>query len=252
MIRGLSMSAVTLLLVMAQREAKAAPTDVDKIFEEAYKQVLEKQEKPAPDIKQLNLPSNIRQLPQKYRLEQPWQGGTKCGPVALYLMIALQGREVRFEDVCKHLPEHADGSSLDELQQAGAHYGLKLRAVQVTPEQLKTLPMPCIVHWTIHGQSEQLVGHFDVLLRHIDGVGYDGVNTTHCLLTRYGYQSVAPQFDGYALILDKDSDFVTASLWTILGIVIVANVCYAAFLWWGKPATAKFGLTSKNKAADLS
>jgi peptidase C39-like protein len=219
-----------------QIRAQDSRVDVDEFFKDTYAKVAKLDTSTNEELtRKATMPEKIPELPAKFRFEEAWQAGNKCGTVALYVVLSLEGYTVTYDEVDQLLPDHPEGSSMAELQSAAAKFGVELRPVKVTLEELRTLPMPCIVHWSIRGQKADPAGHFDVLVQHAEGFGFDFVNTTHCLLTRMPYISVAPQFDGYALVpvhgrASKQSRLEIA-LWVLLGTVITANLGYAAFLF---------------------
>jgi len=208
--------------------------DVDEFFKDAYQQVAKLNSSSKEELKRpVTMPDKLPDLPEKFRFEETWQDGTKCGAVSLYVVLSLEGSYASYQQVDEALPDHPEGNSMAELQNAATKFGLELRPVVVTPEELRKLPMPCIVHWSIRGQKSNPAGHFDVLLQHADDFGYDIVNTTHCMLGRIPYHNVAPQFDGYALIPVRAGHQYSWSgiLWILVGAVVVANVAYAGFLF---------------------
>lgn len=211
-----------------------AGVNVDEFFQDAYQKVAKLDRSTKEELKRpVTLPDQLPDLPERFRFEETWQDGTKCGAVALYVVLSMEGSYVSYQQVDDALPDHPEGNSMAELQNAAAKFGLELRPVVVTPEELRKLPMPCIVHWSIRGQKSNPAGHFDVLLQHADTVGYDIVNTTHCMLGRIPYHNVAPQFDGYALIPVRTGSQYSWSgmLWILLGTVVVANLAYAGYLF---------------------
>ena len=73
-----------------------------------------------------------------------------CGQVSLYAVCRLNGLDVEWEQVKELVgPTHDGGMhSFSDIASAGLELGLYPTAVHCTPDVLRTLPMPGIVHLT--------------------------------------------------------------------------------------------------------
>src|SRR5207302_1841696 len=109
-------------------------------------------------------PEKMPELPAYLKVERSWQTGKKCGPVALFFLLRSHGIHVDLDEVVASVPIGEKGSSLADLQEAAARFGLKTRVVKVVPEELSGLPKPHIIHWATGG-SEVTGGHFDLVVR---------------------------------------------------------------------------------------
>jgi RHS repeat-associated protein len=82
-----------------------------------------------------------------------------CGSRALAYLLERGGRRREAEEVAGLLPETFQGHSMKGLSDIAARYGYDLAAVQLSPEELKALPLPAIVRMgRAHGR-----GHYWVL-----------------------------------------------------------------------------------------
>lgn len=171
----------------------------------------------------LTLPEKIPEVPAKYRFERQWQDGKLCGPVGLYVLLNLWGRQTTFDKVRAKIPITEEGCSLSDIISAASSFGLGLKPVRITPEDLKRLPKPCIVHWETHDPEGKRLGHFDVLLRHVDESGYDIVYTADCVVKRLQYRVAATKFTGFALVR-SGLGLVEATLWGTFSVVFLANL----------------------------
>lgn len=217
-----------IVLITALMGQVPADNIIEKLLEQSKRQ-------PAPDPgtpkivagTPIEPPGRMPELPREFRFERPWQNGKMCGPVALYILLNLQGRVVSYEDVRGGMTVGADGTSMAALQDTAAQFGVRLRPVKVAADDLKTLPTPFLVHWMPTGDDPS-TGHFDVVIGHVEGIGYDTVDTSQCLLKRINYSSASPQFDGYALILDR-SDWGNQLLWAAFYALLAGNLAFFTY-----------------------
>jgi hypothetical protein len=165
-------------------------------------------------------PPTLPALPLAFKFERKWQNGQSCGPVALYFLLRLQGQRVQFDDVIGSITTTEKGCSLADLEAAATKFGLKTRAVKLTPEQIGELPTPAIIHFTTPGDRTKEVDHFDLFLGESvadDGNSYEFIDTTNCIKYRQTAGAIGPKLSGYALIADSVSSNGTrgyALLWS--------------------------------------
>jgi hypothetical protein len=88
-----------------------------------------------------------------------WQDETVCGANCVYAMLRLLGNNVQHTEVLDQVARTEQGSTLADLQRACAHWGVTTEAVSVLPEEMASLPTPCIVHIGHPGRAS---GHFMV------------------------------------------------------------------------------------------
>lgn len=72
---------------------------------------------------------------------------TECGAASLAMVLASYGRWVPLEKMRVDCGVSRDGSSALNIVKAARLYGLTARGGRVALENLKDLPMPCILHW---------------------------------------------------------------------------------------------------------
>ncbi|GAA3413593.1 NHLP family bacteriocin export ABC transporter peptidase/permease/ATPase subunit [Streptosporangium vulgare] len=70
-----------------------------------------------------------------------------CGAACLSMVLGGLGRRTGLAEVREHLAEGVDGASLREMIQAGAHFGLRLRACRAPADSVTGLPTPFIALW---------------------------------------------------------------------------------------------------------
>ncbi|MEN3536407.1 peptidase domain-containing ABC transporter [Microbispora sp. ZYX-F-249] len=72
---------------------------------------------------------------------------SECGAACLAMVLGGLGRRTSLAEVREYLPEGVDGVSLREMIQAGARFGLRLRACRAPMDTLAGLPAPFIALW---------------------------------------------------------------------------------------------------------
>jgi hypothetical protein len=89
----------------------------------------------------------------------PWAESGRCGANCLYALLKLRGIPVEYEELVDLVAINgALGSSLEDLQNAAAKYGVELDARKVKPEELGSLPTPFILH--VDSLTGSGAGHF--------------------------------------------------------------------------------------------
>lgn len=172
-------------------------------------------------------PPEMPELTEELRLERHWQTGMKCGPVALYFLLRLNGIDhVSMQQILDEVPTNERGTNLKALQDAALRYGMEAAVVRVTPETVSRLPHGSIVHWNTNEESGQSDDHFDVYLSFIPDSGrYQIIDTTSCITKLVPHDSLAQMASGYALMPQRTirSKWTTASLWVVFVMMLVMN-----------------------------
>ncbi|MBX6383470.1 MAG: peptidase domain-containing ABC transporter [Microbispora sp.] len=83
-----------------------------------------------------------RRVPLRMQLAR-----SDCGAACLAMVLGALGRRTHPAEVREHLSEGVDGVSMREMIQAGARFGLRLRACGAPPDTLAALPTPFIALW---------------------------------------------------------------------------------------------------------
>ena len=79
-----------------------------------------------------------------------------CGPTALRMVAKYYGRHYNADTIRQKAGYSKAGVSLLGISETGEKIGFRTRGVKIAFEQLKEVPLPCILHWNQN--------HFVVLL----------------------------------------------------------------------------------------
>lgn len=74
----------------------------------------------------------------------------ECGAAALAMILAYHGKWVPLEKVRTDCGVSRDGSNLKDMVAAANFYGLKTDAYRCGMDDIKTLPLPAIIHWNFN------------------------------------------------------------------------------------------------------
>ncbi|MGA4988012.1 peptidase domain-containing ABC transporter [Nonomuraea bangladeshensis] len=83
-----------------------------------------------------------RRVPLRMQLTR-----SECGAACLAMVLSALGRRTGLTEMREHLAESVDGVSLREMIQAGARFGLRLRACRAPLDAVAQLPAPFIALW---------------------------------------------------------------------------------------------------------
>ncbi|WP_067184670.1 peptidase domain-containing ABC transporter [Microtetraspora niveoalba] len=83
-----------------------------------------------------------RRVPLRMQLDR-----SDCGAACLAMVLGALGRRTSPAEVRRHLAEGVDGVSMREMIQAGARFGLRLRACRAPMDTISGLPTPFVALW---------------------------------------------------------------------------------------------------------
>ncbi|MEV4183505.1 peptidase domain-containing ABC transporter [Streptosporangium canum] len=70
-----------------------------------------------------------------------------CGAACLAMVLGHHGRRTTVREVGEHLQVSRDGLTAFAIAEAARSYGLRTKALSLTPRQLAAVPGPSVVHW---------------------------------------------------------------------------------------------------------
>jgi hypothetical protein len=203
------------------------PTKTERIIQRSYEFFRTRSPHSSVNVQEMKPPVTPPPLPRWLELERSWQTGHKCGAVGLFFMLHYHGVPTDLDTVIARTSISEAGSSLQDLKEAASRFGLKTRAVKVSPQDLANLPRPFIIHWISNDNTGKTNDHFDVVTN-VDRGGVQIIDTSSCVQQYRENPAVASAFSGYALIADPYNDrlyvLLYASLWAVLIVVIVLAV----------------------------
>ncbi len=120
----------------------------------------------------------------------------ECGAACLSMILRYHHCNVAMEELRCECGVSRDGSSAADLVVAAEHYGLKGRGFSKSSEELRTAPVPCILHWDFN--------HFVVL----EGIRGDRVylNDPARGHRRVSWEELEKSFTGVVLFFEETGD----------------------------------------------
>jgi len=179
----------------------------------------------ADDVLHYVVPDGLS-VPLHLQLEQTFQKGEKCGPNALFLLLRFCGIKAIYEDVLSKVPLTKKGASLDSLVIAARSYGLQCDARKLSPDDLKRIDFPVIIHvaaWASPSTPEQK-DHYLVLTGRLTDGKYRSVDPTSGTAPILSDDFMARNFTGYSIVVKPRMRF-SATLVLALVLGIVMNIC---------------------------
>ena len=180
-------------------------------------------------------------VPDKLRFEQKWQGKAHCGINALYAMLRVKGKTVDLGDISTRLVLPESGASLEQIRELAARFGLDAQVIKTTPEQLRSLPMPLILHQAMSEKGKSDRDHF-VLVVGLDTDGrYAVIDGTTGMLFYTQPAALESMWSGYALIADSGiratgaGTALKVGLISMLGLIVGSQL----YLVWLRSEYAK-------------
>ena len=247
------MFASLVLLALGQVASEPAPPGPETLAERGFRLISDPANETLFKVEGVTVeaPEKVPELPAYLKVERSWQTGKKCGPVALYFLLRSHGRSVNLDEVIASVPISEKGSSLADLQEAAAHFGLKTRVVKVVPEELSSLPKPHIIHWATGG-NDGTGGHFDLVVREYKSTEfpseYEIIDTTSCIAQTVSAKNMGPRLSGYALIVDPSSNRWYSAAWVLFGVLLAADGALAGVCLY-RDLRARGRALNKEKAA---
>lgn len=86
--------------------------------------------------------NNYKKTPTILQME-----ATECGAASLSMIMAFHGKHITLEQMRIETAVSRDGINAAEIMRAAKRMGLECHGYRKEPEKLKTMDMPCIIHW---------------------------------------------------------------------------------------------------------
>ncbi|QDV18642.1 hypothetical protein Pan153_33020 [Gimesia panareensis] len=194
-------------------------------------------------------------IPEYLKQESVFQNGEMCGPNSLYAVLQFYGAtDISYDEVVKAVGNFGEkGASLQSLVNASNTLGLSCEALKdVSPEDLKNIPKPVIIHLTDVGttySSEKnstkaaALDHFDVVLGYNEESNrFAGIDSTNMRFTYFSGQAFARSMSGYCIAFKgehtgnkrslKASLFSNKwNLWFLVAFFALVDLGLSAYNW---------------------
>lgn len=72
---------------------------------------------------------------------------TECGAACLSMIFAYWGKKFSLDQMCAETNVSPDGCNAGDIMRTARRFGLDCHGYRKEPEQLRQLPMPCVIHW---------------------------------------------------------------------------------------------------------
>lgn len=142
-------------------------------------------------------PRRLRHVPVLYQL-----ASVECGAACLAMILSYYGRRTSVSEVRDRCHVGRDGLSALDIVKAARSYHLRVRAVTVREDSLKSVTLPAIIHWEFN--------HFMVAERY--SAQWVDVVDPALGRRRLSHEEFLDGFTGIAIMLEPGVDFDRASV----------------------------------------
>ena len=147
----------------------------------------------------LSVAKNV-DIPKEFQFCPSWRDSGDCGPIALYVLMKLEGEDVTVKQIKNEVPvDPTVGSTLESLHNASNRMGFPTEMRFVSPRDVRNLQPPFILHSV--DSMEKNFGHFSVV------IGFDfakktikTVNLEEEVLSEHPMEPFLSGASGYILV----------------------------------------------------
>ena len=170
-------------------------------------------------------------IPSSLKYEPHWRNSGDCGPLALFLLMKLEDRNVSVQEVETVLRfDSTLGCSMADVARAADALSFPVESRFVNPNDLSTLPFPFILHAS--GSLARGTGHFLVIVGYSTASReYSVIDPVDGVLRQHAERAVLSSFSGYVLLAKKSlfGTVVTPNLsWFLIALscIVALAACF--------------------------
>jgi ABC-type bacteriocin/lantibiotic exporter with double-glycine peptidase domain len=150
---------------------------------------------------------------------------TICGPNSLYLLLRINGIDLKYSDLEARLAMETHGANLHSMKQTAAVFGLSGRVRKCTLNSLKNANLPVIAHLAQGFRIGDLGRHY-ILILSATPSGIEFIDGTTGARDEVSLGKFKSSWSGYILEVTPDSHLLTFSMMAQLCLVICALMAF--------------------------
>jgi hypothetical protein len=127
-----------------------------------------------------------------------WRTAKKCGVNSLYVLLRMNHKPARYQEVEAALPVTPEGTNIADVRRCAASFGLSTKVIKASPEALGDCPLPAIGHIE---EERGSTGHF-VVITAVGPQGVELIDGTTALLSDLSLSDFRKRWSGYLLVVD--------------------------------------------------
>jgi peptidase C39-like protein len=168
--------------------------------------------------------------------ELVWRSKRVCGLNCAYFVLRAHGKDPDYAEMQRRLLKE-EFTSLRDIKQAAAEYGVQLRLARMTPEQLRNVDKPAVAHFDLVDIKGGAQGHF-VIVTQTDDNTVQFIDGTTVLTRSLSWREFQRNWSGYVAHRTSTEDWPG---WPVLALVggVISGLIVDRILLWRRNALSK-------------
>jgi predicted double-glycine peptidase len=153
----------------------------------------------------------------------------RCGPNAVYMLLKLEGREVRFSDILEGTRVDAQGVSLTEVRNALEKHGMAAELIKCQPSDLPLIFPPYIMYVNTPRSANSVddLGHF-VIVVSINQKTLQVLDASTAAEKTYQRHKITNIWDGVLIVPKRERSIVPEIVFLIGSLTLFAASCFVS------------------------